>query len=259
MSGASVRCRNHFCQSLIVIRVYFNKIFFLCVWIGFELLWCLSSLDCNASYEYMCYAIHAAPHAASGATCAQLCFVQHATCEFTFSHAFGCTNALCIFCKFCFVPFVPLLFALHCIAHAVFALLVDKAGVLRNCKFCSCNKANVFADAKCNYSPGNPTYLAILPLRYNLVHLWFFAYNFKTIKNLTNRMYLFGKLVFVAFQWYIVRYGWISSYTCIYVRRHGGRTGFWTWNIFAWVVSLAWCWVWRHRLGATLQCAPMLG
>ena len=54
-------------------------------------------------------------------------------------------------------------YCLHCIVlHAAFALLVDKAGVLHNCKFCSCNQANVFADAKCNYSPGNPTYLVIL-------------------------------------------------------------------------------------------------
>ena len=93
---------------------------------------------------------------------ARSCFVQHATCEFTFSHDFECTSALCKFCKFYFVLFVPLLFALHFIVHAAFALLIDKAGVLHNCKFCSCNKANVFADAKCNYSPGTPTYLVIL-------------------------------------------------------------------------------------------------
>ena len=99
---------------------------------------------------------------AAGATCARSCFVQHATCKFAFSHDFECTNALCKFCKFCFVLFVPLLFALYCVVHAAFALLVDKAGVLHNCKFCSCNQANVFADAKCNYSPSNPTYLVIL-------------------------------------------------------------------------------------------------
>ena len=71
-------------------------------------------------------------------------------------------NAMCNFCKFCFVLFVPLLFALHSVVHAAFALLVDKAGVLHNCRFCSCNQASVFADAKCNYSPSNPTYLVIL-------------------------------------------------------------------------------------------------
>ena len=89
----------------------------------------------------------------------------HATCNLrihAFSHDIECTSALCKFCKFCSVFFVPLLFALHCFACAVFALLVDKAGVLCNCKFCSCNKANMFADAKCNYSPGTPTYLVIL-------------------------------------------------------------------------------------------------
>ena len=87
--------------------------------------------------------------------------MQHATCEFIFSHDFECTSALCKFCKFCSILFVPLLFALHCFVYAVFTVLVDKVGVLHNCKFCSCNKANVFADAKCNYSPGTPTYLAI--------------------------------------------------------------------------------------------------
>ena len=75
-------------------------------------------------------AIHAVPHAAADATDARLCFVQHATCEFTLSHDFECTIALCKFCKFCSVFFIPLLFALHCIAYAVFATLVDKAGVL---------------------------------------------------------------------------------------------------------------------------------
>ena len=79
-----------------------------------------------------------------------------------YSHNFECTSALCKFCKFCFVLFVPLLFALHCNAHEAFALLVGKAGVLYNCIFYSCNKANVFADAKCNYSPGNPIYPVIL-------------------------------------------------------------------------------------------------
>ena len=106
--------------------------------------------------------IYVVPHAAAGTTCARSCFVQHATCEFAFSHDFKCTNALCKFCIFCFILFVLLLFALHCFAYAAFALLVDKAGVLHNCKFCSCNKANVFADAKCNYSPGIPTYPVIL-------------------------------------------------------------------------------------------------
>ena len=101
-------------------------------------------------------------HAAEGATCARSCFVQHATCKFAFSHDFECTNALCKFCKIYYVLFVLLLFALHCVAHAAFALLVDKAGVLRNCKICLCNKANMFADAKYNYSPSNPTYLVIL-------------------------------------------------------------------------------------------------
>ena len=110
----------------------------------------------------MCCAIHAVLHVAAGATDARSCFVQHATCKFTFSHDFECKNALYNFFKLYFVLFVPLLFALHCFACAVFALLVAKARVLRNCKFCSCNQANVFADAKCNYSPGNPTYLVIL-------------------------------------------------------------------------------------------------
>ena len=112
--------------------------------------------------KYMCCAIYAVPHAAAGATDACSCFVQHATCKFAFSHDFECTSALCKFCKFYSVLFVTLLFALHCFAYAAFALLVDKAGVLHNCKFCSCNKANVFVDAKCNYSPGTPTYLVIL-------------------------------------------------------------------------------------------------
>ena len=75
-----------------------------------------------------------------------------------FSLDFECTIALC---KFCSILFVPLLFALHCVACAVFAVLFDKAGVLHNCKFCSCSKANVFADAKCNCSPGTSTYLVI--------------------------------------------------------------------------------------------------
>ena len=110
----------------------------------------------------MCCAIYAVPLAAAGATGARLCFVQHATRKFIFSHNFECTSALCKFCKFCFVLFVPLLFALHFVACAVFALLVNKAGVLCNCKFCSCNKANVFADVKCNYYPATPTYLVIL-------------------------------------------------------------------------------------------------
>ena len=111
----------------------------------------------------MCFTIYTAPHAAIGATDTRLCLVQHVTCQFIFSHDFECMSALCKFYKFCFVFFVPLLFALHCIANAAFPLLVDKALVLCNYKFCSCNKANVFADAKCNYSPGIPTYLVILP------------------------------------------------------------------------------------------------
>ena len=110
----------------------------------------------------MCCTIHEVLHAAAGATCARSYFVQHATCKFAFSHDFECTSALCKFCKFCFVLFLPLLFALHYVAHAAYALPADKEGVLRNCKFCTCNKANMFADAKCNYSPGNPTYLVIL-------------------------------------------------------------------------------------------------
>ena len=109
----------------------------------------------------MCCAVHAVLHAASGAIGACSCFVQHATCEFAFSHDVECMSALCKFCKFYFVLFVPLLFVLHCFVCAAFALLVDKAGVLHNWKFCSCNKANVFADAKCNYSPSTPTYLVI--------------------------------------------------------------------------------------------------
>ena len=93
--------------------------------------------------------------------------LDHASCNMQLanSHSHMILNKrmhCVIFCKFCFVLFVPLLFALYCVVHAAFALLVDKAGVLRNCKFCSCNQANVFADAKCNYSPGNPTYLVIL-------------------------------------------------------------------------------------------------
>ena len=158
----TTRCGNNFHLSLAVIRVYSNTNIFYCVWIGFELLCCLSSLNCNVLYEYMCCAIYRVLHAAAGPTNAQSCFVQHATCEFAFSHDFECTSALCKFFKFYFVLFVPLLFALHFIVHAAFSLLFDKAGVLRNCKFCSCNKANVFADAKCKYSPGTPTYLVIL-------------------------------------------------------------------------------------------------
>ena len=107
----------------------------------------------------MCCVIHVVPYAAAGATDAWSCFVQHSTCKFKFSHDFKCTSALRKFFKFYSVLSIPLLFALHCVMHAAFTLLVDKAGVLRNCKFCSCNKANVFADAKCNYSPGTPTYL----------------------------------------------------------------------------------------------------
>ena len=110
----------------------------------------------------MCYTIYAVLHTAAGAICAQSCFVQHSTCEFAFSYDFECTNAMCKLCKLYSVLFVSLLFALYCVAHASFALLVNKAGVLHNCKFCSCNQANMFADAKCNYSPGNPTYLVIL-------------------------------------------------------------------------------------------------
>ena len=85
--------------------------------------------------------------------------MQHAIYEFIFSHDFECTISSCKFCKFCSVLFVPLLCALHYIACAAFAVLVDKAGVLHNRKFCSCNKANVFGDATCNCSPGTPTYL----------------------------------------------------------------------------------------------------
>ena len=85
--------------------------------------------------------------------------MQHTTCEFVFSLNFKCTIALCKFCKFCSVLFVPLLFALHCIACAAFAVLIDKAGVQHKCKFCSCSKANVFSDAKCNCYPGASTYL----------------------------------------------------------------------------------------------------
>ena len=107
----------------------------------------------------MCYAVHVAPlHAAAGVTDAQSCFVQYATCEFVFSHDFKCTIALC---KFCSVHFIPLSFALCCVACAVFSVLIDKAGVLHKCKFCSCSKANVFADANCNCSPGTSTYLVI--------------------------------------------------------------------------------------------------
>ena len=103
----------------------------------------------------MCCAIHAAPHTAAGATGAQSCFVQYATCEFAFSHDIESMSSLCKICKFYFVLFVPLLFALHCFACAVFALLVDKAGVLHNCKFCSCNKANVFCRCKMQLFPWN--------------------------------------------------------------------------------------------------------
>ena len=87
--------------------------------------------------------------------------MQHATCEFVFSLDFECMIALCKFFKFCSVLFVPLLFTLHCIVCVAFAVLFDKAGVLCKCKFCSCSKANIFADAKCNCSPGTSTYLVI--------------------------------------------------------------------------------------------------
>ena len=80
-------------------------------------------------------AVHTMPHAAAGAIDACSCFVQYATCEFALSYDFHCTSALCKFYKFCFVLFVPFLFALHYIAHTVFALLFDKAGVLCNCNF----------------------------------------------------------------------------------------------------------------------------
>ena len=87
--------------------------------------------------------------------------MQHTTCEFIFSHDFECMIALGKLCKFCSIFFLPLSFALHCIACAVFAVLVDKARVLRKCKFCSWSKASVFADAKCNCTPGTSTYLVI--------------------------------------------------------------------------------------------------
>ena len=109
----------------------------------------------------MCCSIHTAPlHAATSARDAQLCFVQHATCEFVFLHSFECTTALC---KFCSIHFVPLSFELSCIVCSAFAVLINKAGVLCKCKFCSCSKANIFADAKCNCSPGTSTYLVIRP------------------------------------------------------------------------------------------------
>ena len=85
----------------------------------------------------MCCAIHAAPHAAAGVTDAQLCFVQHTTCEFMLSHDFECIIALY---KFCSVLCIPLLFALYCVVCAAFAVLIDKAGVLGNCTFCSCKR-----------------------------------------------------------------------------------------------------------------------
>ena len=146
------RCQNHFHQSLTVTRVYFNIIIFFIV---FELVFscfgaCCAWLQCIILIHVLYYTYSCTT---CTATCAWSCFVQHATCKFAFSHDFECTNALCKFCKFCFVLFVPLLFALYCVVHAAFALLVDKAGVLCNCKFCSCNQANVFADVKCNYSP----------------------------------------------------------------------------------------------------------
>ena len=47
--------------------------------------------------------------------------------------------------------------------------------------------------------------LAMVFVRYNLVHLWFFANNFQTIKNHHNKMMFIGKLVFVAFQRYALR------------------------------------------------------
>ena len=68
-----------------------------------------------------------------------------------FSLNFECTIALCKFCKFCSILFIPLLFALHYIACAAFLVLVDKARVLCKCTLCSCSKANIFADAKCNF------------------------------------------------------------------------------------------------------------
>ena len=57
----------------------------------------------------MCCAIHAVLHAVAGATDAWSCFVQHATCEFMFSHNFECTSALCKFCKFCSVLFYTII------------------------------------------------------------------------------------------------------------------------------------------------------
>ena len=78
----------------------------------------------------MCCAIHAMLYIAAGATDARLCFMQHATCKFMLSYDFECTIALCKFFKFCSVIFIPLSFALHCVAYAVFLVLVDKAGVL---------------------------------------------------------------------------------------------------------------------------------
>ena len=97
-------------------------------------------------------------HATAGITDTRWCLVQDATCEFTFSYNFKCTIALC---KFFSIHFVPLSFALCCVACAAFAVLVDKAGVLCKCKFCSCSEVNVFADANCNCSPGTSTYLVI--------------------------------------------------------------------------------------------------
>ena len=121
----------------------------------------ITQLQCIVLIHVLCYTCSTA----CSCRCNRCSIMLRATCNLqihAFSHDFECTSALCKFCKFCSVLFVPLLFALHCVACAVFALLVDKAGVLHNCKFCSCNKANVFADAKCNYSPGTPTYLVIL-------------------------------------------------------------------------------------------------
>ena len=82
--------------------------------------------------------------------------MQHAnSCSHTILNAWlHCAN-------FCSIYFVPLSFALHCVICAAFAVLVDKAGVLCKCKFCSCSKANVFADANCNCSHGTSTYLVI--------------------------------------------------------------------------------------------------
>ena len=147
-----------FLPKFTVIRVYFNMIIF---FIMFELVFSCFGACCHS------IAMHhtntcVVPYMQHRMQLQVQHVLDHASCNMQLAdlHSHTILNARmhCVnFVNFASVLFVPLLFALYCVAHAAFALLIDKAGVLCNCKFCSCNQANVFADAKCNYSPGNPT------------------------------------------------------------------------------------------------------